>query len=136
MMSGIRSKNTKPEIMVRRLLHGMGFRFRLHAGDLPGKPDIVLARYRAVVFIHGCFWHGHHCPLFRLPSTRTAFWETKIEGNRRNDLVVCGRLLLQGWRIATLWECSFRGSGVAPEEIVRQLAAWLRGDSLQLELKR
>jgi DNA mismatch endonuclease (patch repair protein) len=74
MMSGIRGKNTRPELLVRKGLHARGFRFRLHAPNVSGKPDVVLARYRAAIFVHGCFWHGHHCNLFRLPSTNTEFW--------------------------------------------------------------
>lgn len=85
MMSGIRGTNTRPERHIRSLLHRQGFRFRLHARELPGRPDIVLPRCRAVVFVHGCFWHGHGCPFFRLPGTRREFWQAKMERNRAND---------------------------------------------------
>jgi DNA mismatch endonuclease (patch repair protein) len=136
MMSGIRSKNTKPELIIRKLLHGMGFRFRIHVHTLPGKPDIVLARYHAVIFIHGCFWHGHKCPLFKLPSTRVDFWKNKIEQNQQNDIKVQAILFSLGWRIATVWECSFRGSKISPEEIAMRLCLWLKSDSEKLELQR
>jgi DNA mismatch endonuclease (patch repair protein) len=84
-MSGIKNANTKPEIQIRQLLHHAGFRYRLHNAALPGKPDLWLARYRAVIEVNGCFWHGHDCHLFKLPSTRTDFWQTKIASNRARD---------------------------------------------------
>src|SRR3990172_9124666 len=86
MMAGIRGRNTKPEILIRSLLHCQGFRFRLHVSDLPGKPDIVLRRFRAIIFVHGCFWHGHDCHFFKWPRTRPAFWRKKIKDNHANDL--------------------------------------------------
>jgi DNA mismatch endonuclease (patch repair protein) len=82
MMSGIRSKNTKPEMQIRKTLYSRGYRYRLHSSVIPGKPDIIMRKYNAVIFIHGCFWHGHNCKLFRLPKTRTEFWENKINTNR------------------------------------------------------
>ena len=82
MMAGIRSTNTRPELAIRKALHAAGFRYRLHPRDVPGKPDMAFARYRAAVFVNGCFWHGHDCPLFRLPDTRREFWSAKIERNR------------------------------------------------------
>ena len=85
MMAGIRGTNTKPELLLRKGLHAQGFRFRLHSTGLPGKPDIVLPRHHAVVFAHGCFWHGHNCHLFKWPSTRPEFWQAKIERNREVD---------------------------------------------------
>ena len=110
MMAGITGKNTKPEILVRKILHRMGYRFRLHKKDLPGKPDIVLARHRVVIFVQGCFWHGHeNCSLFRLPKTRTEFWEAKIAGNKARDKKVLVELSLQGYRVAEVWECALKG---------------------------
>lgn len=135
MMSGIRGKNTTPERLVRSLLHRRGFRFRLHAKDLPGHPDIVLPRFRSVVLVHGCFWHGHHCPLFRQPGTRPEFWKTKIERNRVNDELSIGRLADLGWRVATVWECTLRGKGkMAPDAVGDVLAEWLHGMAPRLVL--
>lgn len=110
-MSRIRDRNTKPEIQVRKLLHAKGFRFRLHQKTLPGKPDLVLSKYRVCIFVHGCFWHGHTCPMFKLPSTRRDFWLKKINGNQRRDLLATDSLLELGWRVLTVWECALRGPG-------------------------
>ena len=115
MMSGIRGRNTKPEILIRSLLHRQGFRFRLHVRDMPGKPDIVLPRYRAVVFVHGCFWHGHNCPLFKLPGTRPDFWSEKIERNQNNDNRAKAALLADGWRVGVIWECDHMASEIERE---------------------
>lgn len=109
MMSGIRGKDTKPELAIRRGLHALGFRYRLHARDLPGKPDIVLPRWRAVIFVHGCFWHGHDCHLFKWPKTRTEFWRQKITTNRQNDEKAVAALHAQGWRVLIVWECALKG---------------------------
>ncbi len=128
MMSGIRGKNTWPEKLVRSLLHRHGFRFRLHVKDLPGKPDIVLPRFRAVVLVHGCFWHGHTCRLFRLPTTRADFWESKISRNRTNDRANFQMLQELGWRIATVWECALKGKDRMDQQAVTDaLSTWLRG---------
>jgi DNA mismatch endonuclease (patch repair protein) len=110
MMSGIRARDTRPEVELRSGLHRLGLRFTLNS-SLPGKPDIVLPRWRVAVFFHGCFWHGHDCPLFRMPSTRTQFWAEKIEGNRTRDARVRSELLAGGWRVAVVWECAVRGTG-------------------------
>ncbi len=108
-MSRIRSKNTKPEMLVRRFLHGQGYRYKLHDSKLPGKPDIVLPRYKTVIFIHGCFWHGHNnCKYFVIPKTRTAWWLNKIEGNKANDTRHLRALGKAGWKIITLWECRLK----------------------------
>ena len=128
MMSGIRGRNTKPEILIRSLLHRHGFRFRLHVRDLPGKPDIVLPHYHAVIFVHGCFWHGHDCPLFKWPSTRPDFWREKIERNRANDHKVREALLTNGWRVGIVWECAMRGAGKNIDSDAHRLADWLRSD--------
>ncbi len=110
-MSGIRSKNTKPELAIRSLLHRSGFRFRLHEKDLPGKPDIVLAKYRVAIFVNGCFWHGHEqCSLFRLPKSRTEFWEEKIGRNIRRDVEKWNKLRQMDWRILIVWECATKGT--------------------------
>lgn len=127
MMSGIRAKNTKPELLLRSMLHRQGFRFRLHARNLPGTPDIVLAKFGAVIFVHGCFWHGHGCPVFKWPKTREAFWREKISRNQSNDRKAVEALIAAGWRVAVIWECTLRKR---PEEIatlVHCLGNWLRG---------
>lgn len=136
MMSGIRGKNTKPEMLIRRALHAQGFRYRLHAPDVPGKPDLVLPRYRAVIFAHGCFWHGHDCPLFRLPGTRTEFWATKIERNQQRDREVAKALQDQSWRCLTVWECAMRGKGrLVFEALVESIVDWITGSAPVLEIR-
>lgn len=108
-MSMIRGKNTKPEIIVRKFLHSKGFRFRLHKKDLPGKPDIVLTKYKTVIFIHGCFWHGHkNCKYFIIPKTRTKWWMNKINGNKETDKRNHVKLRKGGWKIITLWTCKLK----------------------------
>ena len=106
MMAGIRGKDTKPEMAVRRYLHRLGFRYRLHRADLPGRPDIVLGRYRAVVFVHGCFWHQHPgCRFAYQPKSRQDFWRPKLRGNADRDVENGRRLETLGWRVLTVWEC-------------------------------
>jgi DNA mismatch endonuclease (patch repair protein) len=111
-MSRIRSRDTKPEIIVRSLLHGLGYRFTVNGPKnrtLPGKPDIVLPKYRTVIFVHGCFWHGHeHCASFRLPETRREWWRNKIEGNRARDARVESELQSLGWHVITIWDCALK----------------------------
>jgi DNA mismatch endonuclease (patch repair protein) len=136
MMSGIRGRNTKPEILVRSLLHREGFRFRLHVRELPGKPDIVLPKYRAAIFVHGCFWHGHDCPLYRLPGTRPDFWRNKIDRNRASDRRARDALLAAGWRVAVVWECALRGAGTDPGQVAQRLAVWLRGNEPETEIRK
>lgn len=127
MMSGIRGKDTKPEHLVRCGLHARGLRFRLHARNIPGKPDLVFPRFHAVVFVNGCFWHGHDCHLFRLPGTRTEFWQDKFETNRRRDSEVRDQLEKSGWRHLTIWECAIRGRRRRdPEGVLDIAAAWIR----------
>lgn len=135
MMSGIRSRNTQPERLIRSGLHRQGFRFRLHPKDVPGRPDLILPRYRAAVFVHGCFWHGHDCSLFRLPSTRTAFWQAKIRRNIERDAQVLQLLRDQGWRSLTIWECAFRGAGSPGiDETVRRAAEWIASSCPRSEI--
>lgn len=136
MMSGIKGKNTKPELLIRRGLHHGGFRFRLHDRSLPGKPDIVLARHKAVIFVHGCFWHGHNCHLFKWPKTNADFWIKKIDRNRQIDQESHRRLLELGWRHASIWECALRGKSRRPlDEVLLQCQSWLRSDSPELEIR-
>lgn len=104
-MRRIRSRDTQPEMRVRRLVHSMGYRYRLHSAHLPGRPDLVFGPRRKVIFVHGCFWHLHHCGRARLPKSRIDFWQAKLEGNRDRDHRVRGCLAAQGWGILTIWEC-------------------------------
>lgn len=106
MMAGIRGKNTTPELVVRRYLHRSGLRYRLHVRSLPGAPDIVLPRYRSVVFVHGCFWHQHPgCKFAYTPKSNTAFWQSKLRANRERDARQEAELREQGWTVYTIWEC-------------------------------
>lgn len=126
MMAGIRGKNTKIEVDLRKALFARGFRYRINDRNLPGKPDLVFPKHRAVILVHGCFWHGHDCHLFRLPGSNREFWETKIGRNRANDASVCERLADQGWRVLTVWECSLRGPGrLGLDGVADAAAVWL-----------
>lgn len=107
MMSGIRAKNTKPELLVRKYLHAKGLRFRLHVKELPGKPDLVFPKYKTVVFVHGCFWHHHpKCKFAYIPKSNTAFWIEKLQGNRKRDAKRVAELKKLGWKSLVVWECS------------------------------
>jgi DNA mismatch endonuclease (patch repair protein) len=109
MMSGIQGKNTKPELLVRKYLHGKGLRFRLHAKELPGKPDLVFPKYKAVVFVHGCFWHRHSgCKYATTPSSREHFWANKLSENVARDSYQIATLVGLGWRVFVVWECELR----------------------------
>ena len=109
MMAAIRGKDTKPEMVLRHALHAHGFRYRLHARDVPGRPDLMLAKHRAVIFVHGCFWHRHEgCRYATTPATRFEFWTAKFAANVRRDRAACDALAERGWRVATAWECALR----------------------------
>ncbi|EPM68274.1 DNA mismatch endonuclease [Pseudomonas syringae pv. theae ICMP 3923] len=109
MMAGIRGKNTKPEITVRRYLHSLGYRYRLHQNDLPGRPDLVLAKYKVVIFVHGCFWHCHQgCFYSRIPKTRQTFWSDKLGKNVVRDEYQIKQLCALGWRVIVVWECGIK----------------------------
>ncbi len=124
MMANIRGRDTKPEIMVRRMLHRKGFRFLLHDKRLPGRPDIVLPKHRAAIFVHGCFWHRHKgCPFCTTPATRPTFWKDKFESNVARDAKHIELLIASGWRVATIWECALKGSD--PKEWSEQLIGWI-----------
>lgn len=138
MMSRIRGKNTKPELIIRKLLHAAGLRFRLHRKDLPGKPDIVLPRYGFAIFVNGCFWHGHQCSLFRMPSTNSEFWQNKIGGNMERDKQRIRQLVEAGWRVGVVWECSLRGKKCEDLNVLQQLMLdWIHGkdDFYQTDMK-
>jgi DNA mismatch endonuclease (patch repair protein) len=129
-MSRIRNKNTGPELLLRSGLHKRGLRFRLHRKDLPGCPDLVFPSFRAVVFVNGCFWHGHACPKFRIPSTRAEFWEAKISGNRARDARVLEELAVRGWRTRVIWECALKGpQRSSVEDVLDGVVEWLRQTS-------
>src|ERR1700685_829962 len=126
MMAGIKGINTRPEMLVRLGLHGRGFRYRLHSSDLPGKPDIVLPRYGAVIFVHGCFWHAHACHLFRWPASRPDFWKQKISRNHARDKEVRKTLADAGWRVLVIWECALKGrERRTPEAVISAASKWI-----------
>lgn len=128
MMSAIRGRDTKIEIAIRKALFSQGYRYRINRRDLPGRPDIVLPKHRAVVLVHGCFWHLHGCRLSKLPATRPEFWREKLERNRERDSETFDRLRKLGWRVATVWECSLRNNGkTGIVEVAAGLDLWLRG---------
>jgi DNA mismatch endonuclease (patch repair protein) len=108
-MSRIRGKDTKPEMLLRRELHARGLRYSLHNTELPGKPDMVFPKYGAIVLAHGCFWHGHECSLFKWPKTRNEFWKNKINRNRERDKETLAALKAEGWRVLVVWECALKG---------------------------
>ncbi len=109
-MQQIKAVDTKPELLVRKFLHANGFRYSLHKKSLPGKPDIVLPKYKTVIFIHGCFWHGHsNCKYFTIPKTRAEWWTNKINANKANDAKAIKALKKQGWKVIVIWECKIKG---------------------------
>lgn len=128
MMAGIQSKNTKPETLIRKALHARGFRYSLHPKRLPGKPDIVMPKWRVIIFVHGCFWHRHGCSLSKMPTTNVDFWESKLAGNQRRDSLVKQQLAEAGWRVATVWECATRGKTAVNDlpALLDMLAVWIR----------
>lgn len=135
MMSGIRSKNTRIELRIRKALFAKGFRYRINDSRFPGKPDMILPRHRAAVFVHGCFWHGHECVLFRIPATNSEYWRSKIQSNRTRDEKVCRQLNGLGWRIAIVWECALRGPWrTSDSDLICKLASWLRDSPEELTM--
>ena len=114
----------------------MGFRFRLHSSAVPGTPDLILPRYKVAIFVHGCFWHGHNCHLFRIPSTRPEFWRTKINRNIERDREVTALLLENGWRKLTIWECALKGKKKLDlDEILQFVESWIKGDEQIIEIE-
>lgn len=124
-MASIRSKNTGPEWTVRRGLFALGFRYRLHDRQLPGAPDLVLPKHKAVIFVHGCFWHGHDCRLFKWPKSNREYWCRKIGNNQERDARNQQALLQSGWRVLTIWECCLRGKEANIDEVIAQTRDWL-----------
>ena len=132
-MAGIGGRNTRPELAIRSALHARGFRFRLHARELPGKPDIVLPRYRAVIFVHGCFWHRHaDCRYATTPATRPEFWQEKFAGNVARDASAVSELRHRGWRVAIVWECRLR-TAADVRASADDVEGWLLGEGVMLE---
>lgn len=134
MMAGIRGKDTKPELALRRALHARGFRYRLHPKDVVGRPDLLLPKYRAAIFVHGCFWHRHkECRFATTPATRAEFWNSKFDANVQRDELTKKRLAEQGWRVAIIWECALKGenSSAQASEVV---AEWLFSKQNELEI--
>tara|TARA_R110002167_G_C12703444_1_gene653982 strand:+ start:9197 stop:9679 length:483 start_codon:yes stop_codon:yes gene_type:complete len=126
MMSGIKSKNTKPELLIRKALFSRGFRYRLHDSRLPGKPDLVFLKYRAVILINGCFWHRHECHLFKWPSSRPDFWRKKLEGNYSRDQRNLQLLHSSDWRTLVIWECAIKGKQrLLMDVLADQITHWL-----------
>lgn len=133
MMAGIRGSNTKPELKLRSALHLRGFRYRLHAKNIVGRPDLVFPKYRAVVFVHGCFWHRHKgCKYATIPATRPEYWQSKFEANMARDNRVTGKLREAGWRIGTVWECALMGPAQA-EATADSISQWLKSRDLVFE---
>ncbi len=136
MMSSIKRSDTKPELILRRGLHKLGFRYCLHDRRLPGTPDLVFPRYKAVIFVNGCFWHGHECHLFRWPKSRAEFWRNKIAGNVQRDVRNSRLLGEKGWRTLVVWECALKGRGKYPiNEVVCRAGNWLRTASHNAEIR-
>lgn len=124
MMAGIKGKNTKPEMLVRKLLHGMGFRFRLHRKDLPGSPDLVFARLKKVIFVHGCFWHRHlGCKFAYTPKSNTQFWLDKLETNKRRDALALDAVEALGWEVLIVWECEVANLPALTQKLTSFLSA-------------
>lgn len=134
MMAGIKGRNTRPELALRRALHARGFRYRVHSKEVHGRPDLVLPKRNAVVFVHGCFWHRHEgCRYATTPSTRTKFWRAKFEANAARDEGVREALLTDGWRVAIAWECALKRPELA-DLAAELLAAWLRSESSEFKI--
>jgi DNA mismatch endonuclease (patch repair protein) len=135
LMSRIKGAHTKPEMLLRRALHARNLRYRLHVRSLPGRPDLVFRSRRAVIFVNGCFWHGHACHLFQWPKSNVPFWRSKITRNKERDDQNIRRLLADGWRVLTLWECALRGpNGRSIDEISSDCIAWLNSSIATSEL--
>jgi DNA mismatch endonuclease, patch repair protein len=130
MMAGIGSRNTKPELLVRRSLHARGLRYTLDGAGLPGRPDIVLPKWKVAIFVNGCFWHWHGCHLSKIPETNRTFWETKLMANQIRDDVSQMALVSAGWRVAIVWECGLRGSLAESQlpQLIRNLERWIRAE--------
>ncbi|WP_194867594.1 very short patch repair endonuclease [Pseudoalteromonas sp. PPB1] len=130
-MAAIRSKNSRPERFIRLQLATLGFHYVTNKKSLPGTPDIVIKKFKAIIFVNGCFWHGHNCHLFKVPQTNTKFWISKIHSNTVRDKEVVAKLMAQGWRILIVWECSMKGANkLRKKDLLDRMEEWiLRGDN-------
>ena len=136
MMAGIKAKDTKGELFIRKSLHALGFRYQLYRKDLPGKPDLVFPKFNAVIFVNGCFWHAHDCHLFKWPSSRPEFWRDKISSNKIRDAVNQEKLKDLGWKILVIWECALKGKTRRDlNEVIHTAANWLLYDSQNAEIE-
>jgi DNA mismatch endonuclease (patch repair protein) len=136
MMAGIKGKNTRSELFIRKGLHKLGFRYQLHRKDLPGKPDLVFPKHHAVIFVNGCFWHAHGCHIFKWPSTRTEFWKEKIGTNKIRDERNIQACISMGWKVLVIWECALKGkTRRQPNEVIHTAANWLLYDSQNAEIE-
>lgn len=134
-MASVGQKNTGAEILLRKALHRIGLRYRLHAKALPGSPDLVFPKYRAVVFVHGCYWHAHGCYRSTMPKSRQTFWREKFMANKMRDRKKADALRESGWRVMTVWECALKGKTSRPlEDIAEAVEAWLRGREVSGEI--
>jgi DNA mismatch endonuclease (patch repair protein) len=128
-MRAIRHRNTKPELLVRKALHARGFRYRMNVKSLPGTPDLVFPKFRSVIFVHGCFWHMHSCPYFKMPKTRTEFWSKKITTNVRRDEAALAALDALGWRYLVVWECTLKTKDGALSATLNEISDWITNNS-------
>jgi DNA mismatch endonuclease (patch repair protein) len=134
-MAAIRNSNTKPELRVRHELHRRGLRYSLKNKSLPGKPDVLLSKYRVAVFIHGCFWHRHHCNYFKLPKTNTEFWNNKISENVKRDTEVITQITDIGYRVLVIWECIFKGKNKERlDSLFENIILWIKSEDKESEI--
>lgn len=134
-MAAIKGSNTKPELRVRKEFHRRGLRYSLKNKLIPGRPDLVLSKYRVAVFIHGCFWHRHHCNYFKLPKSNTEFWNNKINANVKRDTEVIRQITAAGYRILIIWECSFKGKNKEdPDVLFERILYWIRTEDKNSEI--
>lgn len=137
MMEGIRGKNTKPELLIRKVLHARGFRYRLHGRKLRGKPDMSFPKYSAIIFVHGCFWHRHDCRLFKWPESNQTFWRDKITANATRDKKHYQDLTDCGWRILTVWECALKGKkNQEIRKVINSISHWLLSKNNNCEISQ
>lgn len=134
-MSSVGQKDTVPEMTLRRALHRLGYRYRLHDRKLPGSPDIVFPKYKAVIFVHGCYWHRHECHLSTTPKSRETFWNEKFEANQARDKRNIQELTAAGWRVLIVWQCSLKGKAeIGIDEVIFRATAWMTSDKTMAQI--